>query len=56
MYMPYNGKEERLTNYEVLVHKKPKRKTLDYTFVQRDNTLLKPYQFSFDFHNSIIDM
>lgn len=27
LYFPYNGKEERATNYEVLVHKKSKRKS-----------------------------
>lgn len=26
LYFPYNGKEERTNNYEVLVHKKMKRK------------------------------
>lgn len=28
LYLPYNGKEERTTNYEVLVLKKAKRKYL----------------------------
>lgn len=26
LYFPYNGREERTSNYEVLVHKKMKRK------------------------------
>lgn len=26
IYFPYNGREERSTSYEVLVHRKPRRK------------------------------
>lgn len=29
LYFPYNGKEERTTNYEVLVHKKVKREFIE---------------------------
>lgn len=32
LYFPYNGKEERTTNYEVLVHKKIKRESIENDF------------------------
>lgn len=35
LYLPYNGKEERATNYEVLLHKKVKSKS-----ITKDNFLL----------------